>query len=106
MTACDHSHRGCHHRAAEFDPTRSAEAERRLFDGPIFGRRPLGRAALRDLLTRYALELRWVADGEAIPGSYWGAPEAGLVGRGGHARAAHPAGPGADGEQIVVVHGV
>ncbi|MCG8462880.1 MAG: hypothetical protein MI919_41880, partial [Holophagales bacterium] len=31
-----------------------------------------------------------VAEGADIPGSYWGAPEAGLVGRGVHARADTP----------------
>jgi hypothetical protein len=38
------------------------------------------RDALHALLGRYGLELRWIADGEAIPGSHWGAPEAGLIG--------------------------
>lgn len=32
------------------------------------------------LLARYGLRLRRVADGAPIPGSYWGEPEAGLVG--------------------------
>ncbi len=32
------------------------------------------------LLARYDLQLRLVPDGEAIPGSYWGECEAGLVG--------------------------
>ena len=32
------------------------------------------------LLARYGLELQLLADGADIPGSYWGAPEAGLVG--------------------------
>lgn len=35
---------------------------------------------LRALVARYGLELRLVAPGEPIPGSYWGEPEAGLVG--------------------------
>ncbi len=38
------------------------------------------RGALHALLDRYGLELCWVDDGEAIPGSHWGDPEAGLVG--------------------------
>jgi hypothetical protein len=38
------------------------------------------RGALGDLLGRYGLELRWIADGGEIPGSHWGAPEAGLIG--------------------------
>jgi len=32
------------------------------------------------LLERYGLQLERVADGAPIPGSYWGEPEAGLVG--------------------------
>lgn len=35
---------------------------------------------IRDLLGRYALQLECVADGETIPGSYWGEAEAGLIG--------------------------
>src|SRR5690606_3268794 len=32
------------------------------------------------LLARHGLELVAVADGEPIPGSYWGEPEAGIIG--------------------------
>lgn len=35
---------------------------------------------LEALLTRYGLQLHLVADGVAIPGSYWGENEAGLIG--------------------------
>jgi hypothetical protein len=42
------------------------------------------------LLARYGLRLARVADGAPIPGSYWGAPEAGLVGATVHARADTP----------------
>lgn len=42
------------------------------------------------LLARYGLQLVRVADGEAIPGSYWGESEAGLVGERVHARADTP----------------
>ncbi len=42
------------------------------------------------LLARYGLALERVADGAPIPGSYWGAPEAGLVGATVHARADTP----------------
>jgi hypothetical protein len=38
------------------------------------------RHVLGTLLGRYNLTLIDVPDGESIPGSYWGAPEAGLVG--------------------------
>jgi hypothetical protein len=37
-------------------------------------------AALRALLAAHALELVEVAEGAPIPGSYWGEPEAGLIG--------------------------
>jgi hypothetical protein len=37
-------------------------------------------SALAALLQRYGLTLTPVPDGAPIPGSYWGAPEAGLVG--------------------------
>lgn len=42
--------------------------------------------SLAQLLARYGLCLAPVADGAAIPGSYWGEPEAGLVGQTIHAR--------------------
>jgi hypothetical protein len=38
------------------------------------------------LLARYDLHLHLVADDDSIPGSYWGEPEAGLVGACIHAR--------------------
>lgn len=40
----------------------------------------LGRVPLVTLLARYGMRLEWVGPGEAIPGSYWGDSEAGLVG--------------------------
>lgn len=42
------------------------------------------------LLARFGLELRLVAAEGEIPGSYWGAPEAGLLGRCLYARADTP----------------
>lgn len=42
------------------------------------------------LLARYGLQLAKVADGEPIPGSYWGDCEAGLIGTIVHARADTP----------------
>ncbi|MDQ2701907.1 MAG: hypothetical protein M3Y70_03650 [Pseudomonadota bacterium] len=42
------------------------------------------------LLARYGLRLERVADGEPIPGSYWGEPEAGLVGGSVYARSDTP----------------
>jgi len=37
------------------------------------------RASLTALLARYGLQLCWVQAGNAIPGSYWGDSEAGLI---------------------------
>lgn len=37
-------------------------------------------AALETLLAPWGLQPAWLADDAAIPGSYWGEPEAGLVG--------------------------
>jgi len=42
------------------------------------------------LLQRHALVLVRVADGAPIPGSYWGEPEAGVIGANVHARADTP----------------
>ena len=40
----------------------------------------VGVDAVRSLLSRYGLECVALADGESIPGSYWGESEAGLIG--------------------------
>jgi hypothetical protein len=42
------------------------------------------------LLQRYGLTLQRVADGDAIPGSYWGECEAGIIGATVHARGDTP----------------
>lgn len=42
------------------------------------------------LLARYGLQLALVADAAPIPGSYWGEPEAGLIGHVVHARSDTP----------------
>ena len=42
------------------------------------------------LLARYGLRLERVADGAPIPGSFWGEPEAGIVGATVHARGDTP----------------
>lgn len=36
--------------------------------------------ALENLLLRYGIQLRQVAAGDQIPGTYWGEPEAGIIG--------------------------
>jgi len=43
-----------------------------------------------ELLARYGLQLHLVEDGAPIPGSYWGEPEAGIVGSNVHARGDTP----------------
>lgn len=40
----------------------------------------LAPGALEALLGRFGLQVAWCAPGAAIPGTYWGEPEAGLVG--------------------------
>ena len=45
---------------------------------------------IRDLLFRYGLQLKRVADDEPIPGSYWGESEAGLIGSSVFARSDTP----------------
>jgi hypothetical protein len=52
--------------------------------------RDIGFDAPRALLGRYGLTLVAVADGEPIPGSYWGECEAGLIGTTVYARADTP----------------
>ena len=46
--------------------------------------------AARRLLARYGLMLESVADGETIPGSYWGETEAGVIGHRVYARSDTP----------------
>lgn len=41
----------------------------------------LARTDVEQLLGRYQLEIVWLPDGSEIPGSHWGAPEAGIIGR-------------------------
>ena len=40
----------------------------------------IDRATVERLLDGYGLAIAWVEDGATIPGSYWGEPEAGLIG--------------------------
>ena len=47
-------------------------------------------AAVAALLRRYGLTLARVPDGAPIPGSYWGDPEAGIIGATVHARGDTP----------------
>ncbi|MDR2013061.1 MAG: hypothetical protein LBQ20_08475 [Rhodanobacter sp.] len=47
-------------------------------------------AATEALLSRYGLVLERIADGAPIPGSYWGEPEAGVIGTAVYARGDTP----------------
>jgi len=40
----------------------------------------LSRSDIERLLDHHGLSAQWVADGDPIPGSYWGEPEAGIIG--------------------------
>lgn len=46
----------------------------------------VGRAVLQQVFSPYGLKLHWHSEGSAIPGTYWGEPEAGLIGDTLHAR--------------------
>ncbi len=50
----------------------------------------IGWQAPTALLAHFGLSLQHVADGEPIPGSYWGDEEAGIIGTGVYARADTP----------------
>lgn len=57
---------------------------------PVLTLADIGFDAARPLLESFGLELVAVAEGEAIPGSFWGESEAGLIGHRVHARADTP----------------
>jgi len=57
---------------------------------PILSCAGVGRATLERLVANYGLVCHWVPDGAEIPGSYWGAPEAGLIGNSLYLRADTP----------------
>ena len=46
---------------------------------PVLNCGDLAADTLAALLGRYGLKLEWVADGQSIPGSHFGDPEAGLI---------------------------
>lgn len=59
-------------------------------DADVLRLADIGFAAPRALLARYALALHEVAADAAIPGSYWGDDEAGIIASNVYARAATP----------------
>ncbi|NUS39785.1 MAG: hypothetical protein HOQ02_12290 [Lysobacter sp.] len=66
----------------------SAQAPTELASSPdgVLALGDIDVAAVAALLARYGVTLSLLSDGADIPGSYWGAPEAGLVGTTVHAR--------------------
>jgi hypothetical protein len=68
----------------------AAEAAPTLHPEPVLLLRGIAFADAAALLARYGLRLAHVADGAPIPGSYWGEPEAGIVGNLVHARGDTP----------------
>lgn len=59
-------------------------------DAPVVRLRDISFEQARQLLGLFDLQLHAVPDGEAIPGSYWGECEAGLIGTRVYARADTP----------------
>lgn len=59
-------------------------------DAPVVRLRDIDIEQARRLLGLFSLQLRLVADGSPIPGSYWGECEAGLIGSCVYARADTP----------------
>lgn len=66
------------------DPTRSPSS------GEVLRLADLGEAPAATLLARFGLRLQRVADGEPIPGSFWGDEEAGIIGTTVYARGDTP----------------
>lgn len=56
----------------------------------VLERHELAPGSLETLLARYGVALTGVPSGEPIPGSYWGAPEAGIIAHRLYARADTP----------------
>ena len=73
------------------NPRKELAAEAAPTDpGNVLLLRDIAIADVDTLLARYDLMLERVADGAAIPGSYWGEPEAGVIGNVVHARGDTP----------------
>jgi len=52
--------------------------------------RDIASDAVRALLSKYGLTMQWVDDNAPIPGSFWGEPEAGIIGNTVHVRGDTP----------------
>lgn len=57
---------------------------------PVLTLAAIGKGGIERLLGRYGLSLRVIGDHAPIPGSYWGEPEAGIIGHAVYARADTP----------------
>lgn len=68
------------------DPIAKNSARATAMPQPVMTLRDIGFDAPRTLLAEYGLTLHRVDDGAAIPGSYWGDSEAGIIGSAVHAR--------------------
>jgi len=51
-----------------------------MADSPVLCMQDITSQSVTDLLNRYGLVAQWLAQDEAIKGSFWGAPEAGIIG--------------------------
>ena len=59
-------------------------------EAPVLALADIAIPEVRALLALYGIVLERVADGQAIPGSYWGEPEAGVIGARVYARGDTP----------------
>ncbi len=72
------------------EPGRAEPCSARAEHGSALRLRDIAFDDVAALLARYGLRLVRIGDGQPIPGSYWGEPEAGLVGSVVHARGDTP----------------
>ena len=71
-------------------PTELAAEAAPTAPGAVLVLADIGEADVAALLSRYGLNFVRIADGQSIPGSFWGEPEAGLIGETVYARGDTP----------------
>ena len=71
-------------------PTELAAEAAPTVPGAVLVLADIGEAHVSALLSRYGLNFVRIADGQSIPGSFWGEPEAGLIGETVYARGDTP----------------
>src|SRR5690625_7793131 len=71
---------------AEQSDTERSEAEQSVAEQSVLRLDELPPGAAEKLLQRYGLNLQAVAEGQPIPGTFWGEPEAGIIANRQHAR--------------------